>query len=130
MRSCSRHGQTPLWLTKANQKRASFGQREIEQAFVAGDHFEAHLGEHLAVVGDDGGEGDVVDAGGQQLGGLVAFELQGELEGGLDQAIGEVGRGGRQVLLQRARDALPFGGLAARREERRCAPAGGRRPAR
>src|ERR1019366_3897568 len=88
-----------------------FGQREIEQAFVAGDYLQAHLGEHLTVVGDDGGEGDVVDAGGGQCDGLVAVMPQGNRESGLDEAIGEIGRGGRQVLLESAWDTLPFNGL-------------------
>ncbi len=53
----------------------------------------------------------MVDAGGQEPGGLVALELQGKVERGLDEAVGEIGRRRRQVLLERARDALPLGGL-------------------
>ena len=47
---------------------------------------------------------------------FVPLELQGQLETRFHQAIGEIGGGGREVLLQDARDALPFGGLKRRRE--------------
>jgi len=35
------------------------------------------VGQHDAVVGNHGVEGDVVDAGGQQFGGVVSFEPEG-----------------------------------------------------
>ena len=41
----------------------------------------------------------------------MAPEFQRKLERRLDQAIGEVGRGRLQVLLEHARNALPLGGL-------------------
>ncbi len=87
------------------------GQSHAQQPFIARLHFETNAGEHDAVVGDGRGEGDGVDVRLQQPGGFVAFELQGKLEGRLNQAISEIGRAGLEIALERARDALPFGGL-------------------
>ncbi len=42
--------------------------------------------------------------------------FNGKLEGGFHEPIREIGGGGREVLLQNARDALPFGRLKGRRQ--------------
>ncbi len=57
----------------------------------------------------------MINSGGQQFGRFVPDEFQRQLERRFHQPIGQArGRGG-EVLLQFARDALPFGGLQRRR---------------
>ena len=104
-------GPDAVFIDEGEPEAGAGGEGEVEEAFVAGFHLEADLGEHDAGIGDDGGEGDVLDAGGEEVGGLVALNLQRKLEVGVDEAVGEVGGDGREVGLQSARDALPFGGL-------------------
>jgi hypothetical protein len=68
-------------------------------------------GEHDAVVGNDGAECDIIDMAGSNLAAWWRASFNGQLERRLDQAVGEIGRGSLHVLLQRPRNALPFGGL-------------------
>src|SRR6185437_13329312 len=56
-------------------------------------------------------EGDAVDARVEQPGRFMAFELERQCKRRFHQPIREVRRGRRQALLQRVRDALPFGWL-------------------
>ena len=49
--------------------------------------------------------------GGEQLGGVMALEFQRELEHRVQEAVGQVGGNGGEVLFEDARNALPFGQL-------------------
>ena len=89
-------------------------QRDVQQPLVAGQDFQLHMSEHDARVGNHRGEGDVVDARGQQFRGLVPFEFQRQLEIRLDEAIREARRNRRHVFLQRGRNGLPLGRLERR----------------
>ena len=104
-------GPDAVVVDKREPETGLLGQGQAEKAFVARQDFQAGLREHDAVVGDDGVEGDIVDVGGQQFGGLVALEFQRELERRVQQAVGEVGGNGGKVLFEHARNALPFGQL-------------------
>ena len=111
MRSCSRQGQTPLWLTKANQKRASLGSVRLSRRLSPGT-----ISRRTWVSISPSSEMTEVKVmlltrAGSSLAASWRSSCKREREGRFDEAIGEVGRGGRQVLLERARDALPFGGL-------------------
>ncbi len=101
----------PVVVDEREPEAGVLGQGEAEEALVPGQDFQAGLGEHDAVVGDDGIEGDIVDVGGEQPGGLMALEFQGELEARLQQPVGQAGGNGAEVLFQQARNALPFGQL-------------------
>jgi len=105
MRSPSRHGHTPALVDEGEPETGILGRVRWRRRLSPGT-IRAHLGEHFAVVGDDGGEGDVVDAGGSSLAASWAFELQGEREGRLDEAIGEIGGGSRQVSAEALRGML------------------------
>ncbi len=120
----SRQGQTPLSLTKANQKWASGGSVRLSRRLSPGRISRRGLGEHDAVVGNDRVESDIVDSGGQQFGRRMAQEFQRQLEVGFDQPVGQAGGGGGQILLQRARNALPFGRLQGGRQPRPPPPPG------
>jgi hypothetical protein len=75
-------GPDAVVVDKGKPEFRALGQGQAEEALVARQDFQAGLGEHVAVVGDDRVQGDIVDVGGQQAGGLVALQLQGQLEAG------------------------------------------------
>ena len=86
-------GPDAVLIDESEPEAGVLGQREVEEAFVAREDLQAHLGEHDSVVGNDRGQGDVVDAGGEEFGGLAAFELEGQKISVICHAIGEVSRG-------------------------------------
>ena len=80
----------------------------MQQPLVARQDFEPHLREHRAAVGNHRSECDVVHPCSQELRRLVPFEFHRQRERRLDEPVCKIrGRCG-DVLLKRARDALPF----------------------
>ncbi len=83
-------GPDAVLVDEGEPESAIFRQRKIQQPFVAGEHFEAHLGEHDPIVGNHRRKGDIIDAGGQKFGGLVAFQLEGQDKRIIYESIGKV----------------------------------------
>src|SRR5262249_43180043 len=104
-------GPGPVLIDEGKPKASVFRECEIEESLVSWEHFHFDLSEHDPVIRNDRPQADIIDSRRKEPGCFMPFDFQRELKRRLNESIGKTGRRSRKPLLQRARDALPFGWL-------------------